>query len=157
MKKTIFTIFFLVCWLNLTFAQTQLKNFDEIFSAFKKGKTVKAVFYYAKCQLISDNEIKEKVPDAIGGMTISTYEYFAEGAVRNKTAFIVTSETKLIQNPLNDGHVYNYVKVKISADNKVKITAQYLNPITFEIEMDENFFTDINDGKNDAGAYFFVD
>lgn len=103
--KKIYLILLLLSIATIGQSQNQLKNFDEIFTNLKKGKTVKAVFYYAKCQLISDNEIKEKVPDAIGRMEISTFEYFAEGAIRNKTAFIVTSETKLIQNPLAEGHV----------------------------------------------------
>jgi len=112
--------------------------------------------HYAKCQLISDNEIEDKVPDAIGGMTIDVYEYFEKGAVRNDQAFVVFSESKLIQYPKGEGYVYNYVKVKITADNKVKITAEYLNPVNFSVMMTENFFTSINDGKNEGGVFLFV-
>lgn len=133
----------------------QLNGFSEILDALKAGKEVKVVIHYAGCQLISNNEIEEKSPDAIGGMKIETWEYFAENSVRNKVAFLVTSTSHLIQNPKGDGYVHNYVKLKITPDNKVKITARYLNAQTFEVQMDENFFGEINDGKNSATIFFY--
>jgi len=155
MKK--FFLFIFICGLLLGSlkAQKQLKNFDELLQSLKSGKNVKMVVYYNKCKLIADNEEKEKVPDAIGGMQLNVYEYFAKESVKNKQAFLVASESKLIQNPKGDGFVYNYVKLRVSEDNKVKITAQYLDAKTFEVKMDENFFCEINDGKNDKGVYFF--
>lgn len=137
-------------------AQTsELKSFDEVMNALKEGKELQSVLYYNDCQFISDNEIQEKGVDAIGGMSIATWEYFAEGAVRNKQAFVVTSSYQLIANPLGEGYVYNYVKLKISADGKVKITANYINSLTHEEIMSENMFTTIHDGKEGA-AHFFV-
>lgn len=124
-------------------------------TALKAGKEIKAVFEYSKFRMISDNEEQEKVPDAIGGMELCTWEYFAANSVRNKEAFVVFSESKLIQNPKGDGFVYNYVKVRINSDNKVKITAQYVDSKTFEVKMDENFFGTINDGKNEGGATLY--
>jgi hypothetical protein len=91
--------------------------------ALKSGKNVKVVISSSLCNLISDNEVQEKIPDANGGMTIVTWEYFADYAVRDKEAFVVTSTNHLIENPKGDGFVYNYVKIKISADGTVKITA----------------------------------
>ena len=67
--------------------------------SLKSGKQVRMVVYYNKCKLISDNEEKEKVPDAIGGMNLGVYEYFAKEAVKNKLAFVVASESKFIENP----------------------------------------------------------
>jgi hypothetical protein len=140
---------------NPVFAQKQLKNFDELMAALKSGKQVRMVVYYNKCKLISDNEEKEKVPDAIGGMNLGVYEYFAKEAIKNKLAFVVASESKLIENPKGEGYVYNYVKIKVSEDNKVKITAQYIDAKTFEQKMDENFFGEINDEKNEKAVYFY--
>ena len=136
-------------------AAAQLKNFNDIMAALKSGRKVRAVFYYAKCQLISDNEIKAKSPDAIGGMTIDTFEYFAKNTVKsNSDAFVVASVSTLIANPLGKGHVYNYVKMKISEDGKIRITARYLDPKTFEENMDESFYTDLN--AKDPGAKFYL-
>ncbi len=140
-------------WLGM--AQTQLTSFPEIMDAAKAGKSLKAVFHYTQCRLITDNEEKEKAPEAIGGMSLSVFEYFAPNAVKNKKSFLVSSESHLIQNPLGEGYVYNYVKVKIFDDNSVKITARYLDPKTFEPLMDENFFGKLNDGKNEEGIYIF--
>lgn len=134
----------------------QLFSFEELMKALKSGNSVSMVVHYPKCKLISDNEEKEKVPDAIGGMKLDTWEYFAVKAVKNEKAFVVFSESKIIQNPKGDGFVYNYVKVKVSDDNQVKLTAQYVNTKTFEIQMDENFFSSINDGKNDKAIFFYT-
>lgn len=136
-------------------AQKEVKSFENIISSLEEGKTVRAVFYYKDCQLISDNEIDEDSVDAIGGMKIDTWEYFAEGSVRNKVAFVVSSESKLIANPLGEGYVYNYVKLKISAEGKVKITANYIDSITHEQIMTENFFTTIYNGEEGA-AHFYI-
>jgi hypothetical protein len=148
----------LACLLIFPFylSAQQVNSFDELMTSLKSGKKVHAVFTYSKFKLISDNEEQEKVPDAIGGMDLSTWEYFAPNAVKNKDAFIVFSESKLIKNPKGDGFVYNYVKVKISSDNKVKVTAQYVDASTLAVKMDENFFGTINDGKNDGGLSLFV-
>lgn len=137
------------------FAQKQLKSFEELMTSLNSGKQVRMVAFYKKCRLISDNEEQEKVPDAVGGMHLGVYEYFAKESVKNKQAFVVFSESKLIQYPKGDGFVYNYVKIKVTEDNKVKITAQYVDAKTFDIKMDENFFGEINDGKNEKGIYFY--
>jgi hypothetical protein len=155
MKKSLLLLSSLLFAGIIVFGQKQLNSFEELMASLNSGKQVKMVMHYAKCQLISDNEIEDKVPDAIGGMTIDVYEYFEKGAVRNNQAFVVFSESKLIQYPKGEGYVYNYVKVKITA-NKVKITAEYLNPVNFSVMMTENFFTSINDGKNEGGVFLFV-
>ncbi|MFZ4400107.1 MAG: hypothetical protein ACOYO1_08745 [Bacteroidales bacterium] len=155
MKKiSLLTVLFLIISTSVI-AQKQLNNFEDIMTSLKSGKQVRMVAYYNKCKLISDNEEKEKVPDAIGGMNLGVFEYFAKEAVKNKLAFVVASESKLIENPKGEGFVYNYVKIKISEDNKVKITAQYIDTKTFEQKMDENFFGEINDGKNEKAVYFY--
>ncbi len=144
-------------WLPmLVMAQTkQLNSFDELMEAMKQGQKIQAVFHYKDCQLISGNEISDKSVDAIGGMPIDTWEYFAEGAIRNKEAFVVMSIAKLIANPKGKGYVHNYVKVRVYASNKVKITANYIDALSFEETMTENFFTTMNDG-NEGAAYFYV-
>ncbi|MFZ4740226.1 MAG: hypothetical protein HXX18_01135 [Bacteroidetes bacterium] len=155
MKKVVLFLVAILFISTSIFAQKQLKNFEELMTSLKAGKQVRMVVYYKKCKLISDNEEKEKVPDAIGGMNLGVYEYFEKEAVKNKLAFVVASESKLIENPKGDGFVYNYVKIKVSEDNKVKITAQYVDVKSFEQKMDENFFGEINDEKNDKAVYFY--
>ena len=155
MKKITLLLYSLLLTGTMIFGQKQLNSFDELMTALNSGKEVKMVMHYAKCQMISDNEIEDKVPAAIGGMTIDVYEFFEKGAVRNDQAFVVFSESKLIRYPKGEGYVYNYVKVKITADNKVKITAEYLNPVNFSVMMTENFFTTVNDTKNEGGVSLF--
>lgn len=150
---TLLTIF-----ASLAFAQTaQVTSFSELMEALKKGVTVKVIFDYEKCQLISDNEVADKSVQAIGGMRLDTWEFFAAGAVKNKEAFIAFSETKTIYHPTRKVYVYNYVKVRVDEKNRVKITAEYIDPKTWEVTMTENFFTEISDGKNGKGASFFIE
>jgi len=152
MKKTIIAVIMLLT-LTVLFAGTvQLNNFDEIFDALKKGEQVRVVAHYGECELISNNEIQDSAPNAIGGMNVDTFEYFAPMSIGNPKGFVVFSHTSLIN---YGGYIYNYAKFKVSDDNKVKITAQYANPTTFEIEMDENFFSEVNDGKNEGAVYFY--
>ncbi len=83
----------------------------------------------------------------------NTFEYFAKMSINNTKAFVTTSETVL--DP-NGGFVYNYVKIKIYDDNSVEITAKYLLPNTFEVVMDETFYSEINDGINDKGVSLYA-
>lgn len=155
MRKISSVLMVLFLMSTTIFAQKQLKSIEELMTSLNSGKQVRMVAFYKKCRLISDNEEQEKVPDVVGGMHLGVYEYFAKESVKNKQAFVVFSESKLIQYPKGDGFVYNYVKIKVTEDNKVKITAQYVDAKTFEIKMDENFFGEINDGKNEKGIYFY--
>jgi hypothetical protein len=133
----------------------QLPAFDALMTALNAGSPVRAVIHYGKCKLFSDGAGQEKSPDAIGGMAIDAYEFFAPNTVRNDKAFVVFSTAKLIQNPKGEGFAYNYVKVRVNADNTVKITAQYVNASTYKVFMDEYFLGLVNDGKNDGGVFFY--
>ncbi len=131
----------------------QLISLEELMSALKTGEEVRAVIRYAKCRLIIDGDTVQ-APDAIGGMKLETWEYFAPNSVRNPLAFISCSETVLISHP-RYGYVLNYVKLKIFENNTVEITARYLDPRKHKVKMDETFKTTINDGINDGGFYLY--
>ena len=155
--KKIVLLAFLLMPIMLMAKSHKLESFDQVMDALKEGNTVRAVFYYKDCQMISDNEIEEEGVDAIGGMKIETWEFFAKNSIRNKEAFVVCSTSKLIANPLGKGYVYNYVKIKIKETGKVKITANYVDSVTHEETMTENFFTEINKGEVGAAHFFVVD
>jgi len=150
MKKI--TIVVILMLLTFMLSAKQITSFEELMETLRAGKNVNIVAEYGKCKLISGNEEKT-APDAIGGMPISVWEYFAPMSIGNPQAFVVFSQTKLIN---YGGYIYNYAKFKISDDNSVKITAQYANSETFEIEMNENFFTEINDKKNEGALYIYT-
>lgn len=132
----------------------QIKNFDSLMEALNKGKDVKAIIHYAKCKLVIDS-VETEAPDAIGGMLLNTFEYFAKMSINNPNAFVTSSETVLITHRKR-GFVYNYVKIKIFDNNKVEITAKYLLPNTLEVVMDETFYTEINDGINNQGVFLYA-
>ncbi len=130
-----------------------LRSFDEVKEALIQGYPVRVVAHYGKCRLVLDGK-ETKAPDAIGGMPVTTFEYFAANSVRNPQAFLAFSAASLIN---HKGYIYNYGKFKIFADNRVEITAQYAKPVTFRVIMDETFHTVINNGTNDGAVYFFCD
>ncbi len=153
MKKVV--CFYLLLAL-ISFAETkQLTNFEEVYDAVVGGEEVRIVIHYAKTDLMIDGKAEE-APDAIGGMDLGTYEYFAVGTVRNEKAYISTSETVLIGHPFY-GYVLNYVKLRIYEDDTVEVIAQYLDPNTYEVKMDEKFLGKINNIENEAGIYFYID
>lgn len=149
-KKHLLAALIILSFTVFSFSQTEtLGSLDEIMDAFKAGHAVRAVFEYKEMQLISDNEIVERVPDAIGGMTLDTFEYFAPKSIGNPEGYLSSSKAVLINHP-SYGVVYNYAKVRIYESGKVQIVAQYLDPKSYEIRMNESFYAEI--GK---GATFF--
>jgi hypothetical protein len=151
----LFTLIMVVC---CAMAQPkQIKTFNDLMTSLNQGENVRTIIHYAKCTLIRNNELQEKSPDAISGLNIDTYEYFARMAVRgNEKAFVVFSANHFIQNPIGSGYAFNYGKVKVEEDSKITITVTYVNPITLEETMNQKFYTQINDGKNDGGVLFFL-
>lgn len=138
----------------VTAQPNSITSFDDMMTSLKSGHNVNVVIHYAKTKLIMDGEESE-APDAIGGMHINTFEYFAKGTVRNEKAFLSCSETVLINHPFY-GYVFNYAKLRIYDDNSIEIIAQYVDPKTYEIKMDEKFISEIKNENNDAGVYLFL-
>jgi len=146
----------ILCAMSMTSlaAQTrQLKTFDQLMFALRTGSEVRAIITYARCRLVIDS-VETKAPDAVGGMSISTFEYFAPNSVRNSKGFVTASQSVLISHP-RYGQVYNYVKMRIYEDNTVEINARYLNPTTYLILMDETFYGKISAGDDGNAVCLF--
>jgi hypothetical protein len=150
-------ILLLLCFSGLTglSQNIRIKSFDDLMIALKNGDRIRVVIHFAQCRWSSGKAGQSPVPDVITGMDIDIYEYFAPGAAHNETAFMVFGNSKLIQNPLGKGFVYNYGKVRINGDNTVLITARYINPKSFRVLMDESFIGKLNDGSNNEGIHLF--
>lgn len=155
MKNKIIPALLFVLFLSVSLfgENIQVINFNELLEALKEGRQVRVIIHYKNTRLISDNEEMES-PDAIGGMELKTFEYFARMSVHNPKAMIVVSETVLIGHP-RYGHVYNYVRIRFYEDNEVQITAKYLTVDDYKTVMDEKFYGVVNDGKNSAGVYLY--
>ena len=136
-------------------AQPQrLTTFDQMMTALKSGREVRVVVEYAKTTLLIDGK-EERAPEAIGGMKLDAWEYFAKGVIRNDKAYVACSHTVLIAHP-RYGHVYNYVRFRIYEDNSVEITARYLTTDKYEVVMDEIFRGKITNGKDKEGVALFA-
>jgi hypothetical protein len=135
-------------------AAVPLGNFAEVYAALKGGQQVRAVFHYKIMALTIEGRKEERVPDAVGGMDLGTFEYFGAGAVGNKEGFLSASHTQIIRHP-RFGIVLNYVKVSLMESNVVRILVQYLDPMTYAVKMDEMFETIVATGRNRGGAFFF--
>ena len=151
--KKITIILFILILVTALFAKTkQIKDFDRLMEYLMKGEQVRVVIHYRDCVLMVDGE-ELRSPDAVGGMDIDTFEYFAPGTVGNELAYVVFSKTKLIN---LGGYVYNYAKLRVYADGKVEITAQYVDPQTYDISMDEIFLSEINNDENEGAVFFYL-
>ena len=136
------------------FAQTeQVISAKSLFEKLNLGKEVNVVIHYSKCKLIIDGE-EVQSPDAVGGMKLMPFEYFARMSVRNEKAYVTSSETHLISHR-SYGYVLNYVKIRIFEDDTVEIIAQYLDPNSYQVKMDETFWAVINNGSNDGAVYLY--
>ncbi len=133
----------------------QLEDFTALMDALRTGHAVRVVADYGRCDLIADNEPEES-PEAVGGMTVDTWEWFAKGAVYNELEFVVFSHASIIEHP-RQGMVTNHVKFKVYEDGKVVISARYLKGPEFEETMFEKFFTTIAHGEEGAAAFFRLD
>ena len=157
MKKIVGILSFIMVLASCLNSQPkQLTNFVQIIDALKSGYRVNAVIHYKDCMLVSDGDTL-KAPDAIGGMDILPYEYFAAGVIGKNIAFISTSETVMIYLKGFGGYLNNYVKLRVYEDNRVEITAQYLTIDKQEVKMDETFYGEINDGTNGKAIYFYAE
>jgi len=136
-------------------APRQLTDFDALLDALRTGRTVRVVVDYGRCELIADNE-PQTAPQAIGGMPVDVWEYFAAGSIGNDRAFLAFSHGSLIQHARR-GMVINHVKFRVLADGEVTIGARYLDPVTHEETMFQNLFTTIADGEQGAAAFFRQD
>ena len=132
----------------------QLTRFSDLLQVLRAGNEVRVVIDYEKCSLVIDT-VEAKSPAAIGGMSLGTFEYFAPMAIRNPKAFVTSSQTVLISHP-RYGYVLNYVKMKIIENDSVEVTARYLNPVNYQIVMDEIFYGAISKGEDGRGIRLFV-
>ncbi len=157
MTRSVLAIIMICLGIAMLNAKTiPVHSSKDLMNALKQGEQVRVVIHYADCELISDNEVKSYSPNAIGGMEIATWEYFAPMMMGNPQGFMVCSESKLIENPVGDGYVFNYVKLRISDDDKVKLTARYIDSQDMSEQMDEAFHSVINDGKNDGAVFLYI-
>jgi len=153
MIKNKFLLLLLLASVPLTAQTKQITSALSLFENLKSGEDVNAVIHYAKCKLIVDGE-ETQSPDAVGGMRLMPFEYFAKMSVGNEKAYVAASETQLIAHR-KYGYVLNYVKIRIFEDDTVEIIACYLDPNSYEIKMDETFTAYLNNGRNDGAVYLF--
>jgi len=113
---------------------------------------VRLVIDYGRCALSVDGDTVP-APSAIGVVAIEACEFFAAGSIGNDQEYFAFSHTTLIN---RRGFVYNYVKFRVDADGTVTARAMYLEPDDYEVTMDEEFSTRIDDGKGAGAAAFFI-
>jgi hypothetical protein len=136
-----------------------LPTFDALMTALKSGNVVKGVFTYAKCTIRNEDpnstEPPSAAPDAIGGITFQTWEYFAPMMMRNPNGFVSTSESVLITHR-KYGYIYNYGRTKVLDDGRVEVLVEYLDVKTMEVKMHEIIDCHISNGADGNGAAFYA-
>ena len=121
----------------------QLTSLAELMAALEAGQQVRATLYYGDCTLDGGASV-----DAIGGMNVETYEWFAQGSIGNFMEYVAFSKSSLVL--IYNEHVYDYVKVRVYSDGSVGIIAEYIDPETWAVEMYEEFECELDQG--DGGS-----
>jgi len=114
-----------------------IADYAALTRAVESGDLVRAVIHFARCRLKADGN-ESPGPNAVGGMDLGTFESFAPMLFNNPHGFLAASEARLISHA-RYGYVLDYVKLRIYDDDRVDVVAQYLDPKTFELKMDELF------------------
>lgn len=154
-KRTLFAFIILMFFQYSAFAGNRIHNFQRLARHLMEGKTVRIVIQYKNCKVMQKDSTLKPGPDITGGMEIEAFEYFARGSYGNEKAYMITSVSHLIANPFGKGFVYNYVKIKAFEDNRVEITAAFLDSQTHKTLQKETYFTKIADKKRQGGAFFY--
>ena len=134
----------------------QLTSYKQIMKSLMKGEIVRVIIRYGECDLIIDRTKKESSPNATGGMSLETFEWFSAGLFGKNPAYTAASKSVLIENPIGEGYVYNYVKIRIYENGQVTVIARYLDPVNHKVIMEETFETIVNNRKNKGAADFFA-
>lgn len=136
-----------------------LRTFPELLDALKSGRQVKGVYTYSKCFLRNETpnstEPPVSAPNAIGGNTFQTWEYFAPMMMGNPNGFVSTSETVLVSHR-KYGYIYNYGRTKVLDNGNVELLIEYLDAKTMEIKMHEIIDCRITNGTDEFGAAFYA-
>ncbi len=132
----------------------QLTSTRELRIALERGEPVRMVVHYAKCRLRTAGRTAETAPDAVAGMAIGAFEYFAPGAIGNDKGFLAFSASTLIEHRTY-GLVINYVRVRVFDNDAVEISVQYFKPRTHEPLMRETYSSSLHDGRTDTSAVYF--
>lgn len=71
-------------------SSSPIYSFQRLIEVLEAGGQVRAVFHYARCRLVIDGDTTQ-APDAVGGMDMDNFEYFAPQSVGNEMAFVSSS------------------------------------------------------------------
>ena len=130
-----------------TNAPKQLYDLDELMTALRAGKDVRVGIYYGHCTIGGS-----AVMDAQGGLTVETFEWFGAGSIGNDEAYVAFSKSSLVL--MYDEHYLDYVKVRVYEGGSVDVIAEYLNPVTYEVDMYEEFECELDQGDGGQVTIF---
>ncbi len=123
--------------------------------SLRSGEEIRAVIHYAKCGREHPQNKPDTIPDIIASMQITTWEYFSRNSIRNSHAFVVFSDSRLIENPIGKGFVFNYGKMRISDNDSVMVYARYLHPRSHRSMMYQRYRCRIDNGTGIHGISLY--
>ncbi len=126
----------------------RIASYANLMTALEGGARVRAVIRYSKCQLDGKGG-----PDAVGGLSMETFERFAPKLIGNPKAFVASSENHLIR--LGADFVFNYARLSVTSDDTATVDVQYLNPTTYAVTVDETFACKLDDGSGTEAVSLF--
>ncbi len=102
-------------------ANLRISTYTELMTALESGARVRAIIAYSKCQLDG-----KPGPDALGGLSLDTFERFAPKLIGNPKALVASSENHLIR--LGADFVFNYARLSVISDKHGNRRCAVLEP-----------------------------
>jgi hypothetical protein len=144
----------LACASLLVFSQLALANpqqlvpsYSELLNSISQGSNIRAIMYVKKCS----PSISE---DAIAGMSFTNFNKYQVEVNNKKKDTIATSITMLASHP-QFGAIYNYVRLRVFADDTVEIFSEYLDPTSFKPLASKTMNCKVSNGHDDNGVMLY--
>lgn len=146
-KKLIFMS--LIAFSQLTFANPPelLSSYSDLLNSISHGNNIRAIMFVKKCSpTIND--------DAIAGMNFTNFNKYQVDVGNQKKDTIATSIMMLVSHP-QLGSVYDYVRLRVFADNSAEIFSEFLDPTTYKSIGTQTMNCKISNGHDENGVLLY--
>jgi hypothetical protein len=134
-----------------------LTNYDELYNALNKGDNIRAVINLERCSISKPmaKNAKDPIPPPIpisGGLKFDVYNAYKFP----DTGLSVIATSKTVLTELDKGKLaYNYVRLRVTSDNKSQIHSAIVNPHSFKQLGVSDISCAISNGTDNNGLFLY--
>lgn len=129
----------------------RIKSYSQLSHSLESGYEVRAVTDFGKC-----TSTEKLNGNPIGGLNFDQFlRYQIKDEDGNAREAIATSSNMLIRHP-QFGMVYNYVRLRVFADDSVQLYSELIDPKSFTMLNQKTFQCRISNGDDKNGLSLFT-